>query len=173
MSKSNSPLINKIAASGLIVLKPEVYLPREELRSFDLKDFLFKGLILQEKPFREALKNHDWEQYEGRHLAVYCSVNAIIPMWAYMLITSHAQPHALQIFFGDEAAFYRQALYEAFNQIDFEQYKGQRVIIKGCSDRPVPPDAYVELTRRLRPVAKSIMFGEPCSTVPIYKQPRK
>ena len=171
MSQSNPPLVNRIKASGLIVFKPEEYLPSEELHCFDLKDYLFKELILQEKPFREALSKHDWSQYDGKHLAVYCSTDAIVPMWAYMLITSYAQPHALQVFFGDEAAFYRQALYQAFDKIDFTQYKDQRVIIKGCSDCPVPPDAYVELTRRLRPIAKSIMFGEPCSTVPIYKRP--
>jgi hypothetical protein len=139
---------------------------------FDLKDHLFMGMILKEKEFREALANHDWKQYTGRNLAVYCSVDAIIPLWAYMLVASYAEPFASDIFQGSEEEFYKHSFQKALSRIDVSQYEGQRIVIKGCSKKKVPVSAYVELTRMLQPVAKSIMFGEPCSTVPIFKKPK-
>lgn len=170
MSTIDKPLVNRVAASGLITLKLEEYFPKEELALFDLKDFLFMGLILKEKDFREALKDHDWTQYEGKNLAVFCSADAIIPVWAYMLVTTYAAPHAKDVFQGTADEFYKYAFQKALDALDVSQYEDQRIVIKGCSDKPVPPSAYVELTRKLQPYARSIMYGEPCSTVPIFKK---
>ncbi len=165
-------LVNRIKNSGLITFKLEELYPTEPIAVFDLKDYLFRELILREKDFREALKAHDWAQYDGRHLAVFCSADAIIPMWAYMLVVTYAEPHAIQVYQGSTERFLEFHFQEKINQLDINQYEDQRVIVKGCADHPIPPFAYAELTRRLRPVAKSIMFGEPCSTVPIYKKPK-
>lgn len=167
------PLVNKIANSGLITLKLEEYVPDAELVEFDLKDYLFKGLILKEKDFRESVKAHDWSQYEGKVLLIYCSTDAIIPIWAYMLVTSQAAPYARDVFQGEREAYFAKTIHEALAKMDPAQYEDERIIIKGCSDKPVPLSAYTELTRLLRPYAKTIMYGEPCSTVPIYKKPRK
>ncbi len=167
---SNKPLINRVAASGLITLNLEDFFPKEALAFFDLKDYLYKELILKEKDFRAALKTHDWLQYKRKHLLIFCSSNAIIPVWAYMLVTTYAVPFAENIFQGTKEEFYKKSFLEALNQLDLDQYEGQRIVIKGCSDKPVPPAAYVELTRLLRPIARSIMYGEPCSTVPIFKK---
>lgn len=169
MNEINKPLVNRVAQSGLITLKLEEYFPTEEICIFDLKDYLFRGLILREKDFREALKSHDWNQYEGKNLAVFCSADAIIPMWAYMLITVYAEPIANRVFQGSPERFIEFSLFEKISEIDFSQYKDQRVIVKGCANHPIPAFAYAELTNKLRSVAKSIMFGEPCSTVPIFK----
>ncbi len=170
---TEKPLINRVAESGLITLNLEKFFPDGEIAVFDLKDHLFMGLILKEKDFREALKDHDWEQYRGKVLLTYCSADAIIPMWAYMLVTAYAAPYAADVFQGDEEAYYKAAFLRALAALDAAQYDGQRIVIKGCSDKPVPPAAYVELTRKLQPYAQSIMFGEPCSTVPVFKRPRK
>ena len=172
MQNVEQPLVNRVAASGLVTLKLEEYFPKEELALFDLKGFLFMELILKEKDFREALKEHDWTQYEGKNLAVFCSTDAIIPVWAYMLVTVYAAPHAKEIFQGTADEFYKHIFQKALDQVDPSQYEGQRIVIKGCSDKPVPPSAYVELTRKLQPYALSIMYGEPCSTVPIFKRPK-
>ena len=164
------PIVNRVAQSSLITIKLEEFFPREELVHFDLKGFLFKELILKEKDFRDALKEHDWEQYTGKTLLVYCSADAIIPVWAYMLVASYAAPVAATVFQGTAEEFYKLHFSRAIAELDMTQYEDQRIVVKGCSDHPVPPSAYLELTSRLRPVAKSIMYGEPCSTVPIYKK---
>lgn len=166
------PLVNRVANSGLITINLEDFFPAEEVMVFDLKDYLFMELILKEKDFRTALKAHDWSQYENKNLVVYCSTDAIIPVWAYMLVTAYAEPFAKQIFQGDVENFYKVYFNEALQNIDASTYEQKRIVIKGCSDKPVPPSAYVELTRKLRPYAQSIMYGEPCSTVPIFKRPR-
>lgn len=168
----NKPLINRIAASGLITLNLEDFFPKEEVVIFDLKDYLFRELILKEKDFRTALKELDWSQYEHKNLLITCSTDAIIPVWAYMLVTAYAAPFATNIFQGTADEFYKKAFADTLNKIDMSQYKNQLLVIKGCSDKPVPPAAYVELTRLLQPFARSIMYGEPCSTVPIYKKPK-
>ena len=173
MSSEEKPLVNRVAESGLITVKLENYFPAGPVVSFDLKDYLYMGLILKEKEFREALQSHDWTQYQDAVLLVYCSTDAIIPVWAYMLVTAYAEPFARTIFQGSSEEFYKTAFAEAISQIDVAAFQDQRVVIKGCSDKPVPPSAYVELTRKLRPYAQSIMYGEPCSTVPIFKRPRK
>ena len=168
----NKPLVNRVAASSLVTLNLEDFYPAEEVIVFDLKDYLFKELILKEKDFRKALKEIDWSIYEGKHLLINCSNNAIIPLWAYMLVTVYATPYAQSVFQGSKAEFYKKTFIERLQQIDIAQYKNRPIILKGCSNKPVPPAAYVEFTRLLQPVAKSIMFGEPCSTVPVYKKPR-
>ena len=168
----DKPLINRVANSGLITINLEDFFPKEKVVVFDLKDYLFKELILKEKDFRAALKAHDWSQYSNTNLLVFCSTDAIIPVWAYMLVTSYAEPFAKEVFQGDEATFYKLAYEKALSNYDAAQYEGQRIIIKGCSNKPVPPAAYVMLTKKLRPFAQSIMYGEPCSTVPIFKRPR-
>ncbi len=173
MNSSDKPLVNRVAASGLITINLEDFFPKEEVIAFDLKDYLFMELMLKEKDFRAALKEHDWEQYTGKHLAVFCSTDAIIPVWAFMLVAVYAEPTAASIFQGNKEAFYQHAFYQALAQVNGEDYKEKRIVIKGCSNKPVPVSAYVELTRKLRPHVQSMMYGEPCSTVPIFKRPRK
>ncbi|HOY19652.1 MAG TPA: DUF2480 family protein [Haliscomenobacter sp.] len=163
-------LVNRVANSGLTTINLEDFFPTGEIAHFDLVDYLFMGLILKEKDFREALKNHDWTQYQGKVLLVYCSNDSIIPVWAYMLVATYAEPFAKDIFQGDLENYYKAAYNRALSHIDPASYAGQRIVIKGCSDKPVPPAAYLELTRVLKPHVLSIMYGEPCSTVPIYKR---
>lgn len=172
METQDKPLVNRVAESGLITLNLEDFFPREELAVFDIKDYLYMGLILKEKDFREALKAHDWSQYAGKNLAIYCSADAIVPVWAYMLVAVNAAVYAKDIYQGSPESFYQMAYVRALADFDASQYDQQRIVIKGCSDRPVPPSAYVELTKKLQPYAQSIMYGEPCSTVPVFKRPR-
>ncbi|MBT8221188.1 MAG: DUF2480 family protein [Bacteroidia bacterium] len=164
------PLVNRVASSGLITLNLEDYFPKEGLVVFDLKDYLYMELILKEKDFRGAMKDHDWSQYDGKNLAVFCSNDAIIPVWAYMLVTTYAEPFAKEIFWGNEEAFYSNFYTKVFSKLDLKSFENNRIVIKGCGDLPVPVSAYLEVTKILRPIAKSIMYGEPCSTVPIYKK---
>ncbi len=166
-------LINRVANSGIQTINLEQYYPKSEIVEIDLKDFLFKGLILREKDFRTALKEIDWSLYEGKAIACFCSTDAIIPVWAYMLVGSHAQGHALEVYTGTKEEYLKQYYHRTISALDIDSYEDQRIVIKGCSDKPVPPLAYSLLTQRLQRVAKSIMYGEPCSTVPIWKRPRK
>lgn len=164
-------LVNRIADSGLITLKPEEWVTGSDTVSFDLKDFLFQGLILKEKDFREQLKLHNWSQYAGKILCVFSSVDAIIPNWAYMLIGAYAAPVAKEIFFGTPSQWISARLLDHIRQLDVQPYKDQRVIIKGCTDElKIGPEIYLELTKKLVPVVRSLMFGEPCSTVPVFKR---
>ncbi|MEM7573420.1 MAG: DUF2480 family protein [Bacteroidota bacterium] len=164
-------LVNRVAKSGLITLKLEDFWPQQALDQFDLKDYLFMELILKEKDFRTAIKEHNWSQYQDKTLLVYCSTDAIIPVWAYMLVASAAVDAGAEVFLGQEEAFLQQHYSQAIAQIEVASYQDQRVVIKGCSDKEVPPSAYLEVTAKLRPYVRSIMYGEPCSTVPIYKRP--
>jgi len=163
-------IVNRVANSGLLSIDLEEYLPKDEIKPFDLKDYLFRGLILKEKEFREALKNIDWEQYRNQYVAITCSTDAIIPMWAYMLVVSYVQPIARDVFTGTPDEMHKFIFLKNIASINTGTYTGQRVIIKGCGDHPIDPAAYAEITRILRPVAKSIMYGEACSNVPIYKK---
>ncbi|MBN8878888.1 MAG: DUF2480 family protein [Sphingobacteriales bacterium] len=165
-----NPIINKVAESGLITIDPANFLPQEETAVFDLKDYLFMGLILKEKDFREALKNLDWEQYRNKSIALTCSVDAIVPAWAYMLVAAYLQPVAKEIVMGDEKELQKQLFLKNINAIKSEEFTDKRVVIKGCGDIPIGEYAYMEITKLLRPVVKSIMYGEPCSTVPVYKK---
>ena len=165
-------LINRVAQSGLINFNLEDYFPTETITVFDLKAYLFQGLILKEKDYRAALKEHDWEQYSGKVLLVYCSTDAIIPSWAYMLVAGYAQPFVDDLYFGNQDQYLSDRYKAILADLDYEQYSEKRIVIKGCSNKPVPAAAYMELTKLLRPYAQSIMYGEPCSTVPIFKRPR-
>ncbi len=168
----DQPLVNRVANSGLITINLEDYFPKAAIKTFDLKDYLFMELILKEQDFRAALKEHDWTQYNDKVLCVFCSNDAIIPTWAFMLVTTYATAYAADIVQADEVTYLKMAYQKALATINPANYEGKRIVIKGCGSKPVPVSAYVELTRLLQPVVKSIMFGEPCSTVPIYKQPK-
>lgn len=162
--------INKVAQSGLVTLDPAVFYPPGERVVYDIKDNLFMELILKEKDFREFVKNHDWAQYQDKYVAVTCSADAIVPAWAYMLLANRLAPYAKEVVFGDAEVLETVLFVKSIAGLDVEQYRDQRIVIKGCGDIPVPVSAYVELTKKLTPVVKSLMFGEPCSTVPIYKK---
>ncbi len=167
---TDKPLVNRVAESGIVTLNLETYYPAEPIAVFDLKNYLFHGLILKEKDFRQAVQEHDWAQYTNQMLAVHCSSDAIIPMWAYQLVAIAAAPFAKRVAYGNVETLLTIYYIETLNRIDWNEYKDQRVVVKGCSDKPVPPSAYTEVARLLQPVAKSIMYGEPCSTVPLFKR---
>lgn len=162
-------IVNKVALSPLLSLDLEEYYPREPVMMFDMKPHLFMELILKEKDFRAALQNHDWTQYQDKIVAVTCSADAVIPVWAYMLVASYLQPVARDIVFGDEKTALQQQFLKNIDAINIEQFADKRVVVKGCGDVPIGEFAYMEITKKLRPVVKSIMYGEPCSTVPIFK----
>lgn len=162
--------INKVAESGIITLNLEDYYPKDEVVVFDMKEHLFMELILKEKDFREALKTLDTTKYENKIVALTCSADAIIPMWAYMLVASLLQPLAKNIIFGNENFTKENILLQNINSINTTDFTDARIVIKGCGDLPIAEAAYIAITNKLRPVAKSIMYGEPCSTVPVYKR---
>jgi hypothetical protein len=163
-------LVNKVSESGLISFDLEEFYPREDIKVFDLKEHLFMGLILKEKDFRAALLATDWDRFNGANVAITCSADAIIPMWAYMLVASYLQPVAKNVVFGDEQQLINTLLLKNLEAVNGEEYTDKRVVVKGCGDVSIPETAYVEITNKLRPFAKSIMYGEPCSTVPIFKK---
>ena len=138
---------------------------------FDIKPVLFHELILKEKDFRDFIKLHDWSAYKGKFIAITCTADAIIPTWAYMLLTIALEPYAKKVIFGSLDTLEAVLFNESLRSITYEDYKDKRVVIKGCGNLPVTTNAYVELTNGLKPFAKSIMYGEPCSTVPLYKAP--
>lgn len=163
-------IINKVAQSGLVTIDlEELYVPGERIL-FDIKDWLFEELILKEKDFREKLKTHDWKKYRDKFVAVTCSADAIIPTWAFMLVTIYLRPVAAKIIFGDLQSLEEELFNEQISKMNPDSYRDQKLVIKGCSNVKVPQSAYMKLTSLLMPVAKSIMYGEPCSTVPLYKK---
>ncbi|TCZ70483.1 DUF2480 family protein [Flaviaesturariibacter aridisoli] len=166
----NTPFVNKVAAAGLLTLDLETFLPKAPIAFFDLKDHLFMGLILKEKDFREALKAKDWNEWAGKYVAVGCSVDAIIPVWAYMLVASYLQPVAREVFVGSETELYKHIVLNNIQAVNAADYEDQRVVVKGCGDVAIEPYAYAAITQKLLPLAKSVMYGEPCSTVPVYKK---
>jgi hypothetical protein len=166
-------IINRVSQSALISLDLEDFYPQGARVVYDLKNNLFQELILKEKDFREFLKNHDWAQYQDKYVAITCSVDAIVPTWAYMLVAIHLEPYAKWVVFGDLMALEQAIFQQVLAKINPSDYLGKKVVIKGCSKYPVPTAAYVEITRLLRPYASSLMYGEPCSTVPLYKQKNK
>ena len=163
-------IVNKVAGSGLVTLDLEKYMPENGIVTFDLKDHLFMGLILKEKDFREALKNMDWLPYQNKYVAITCSADAVIPVWAYMLVTTYLQPIAKDVYLGTETEFQKHLFLKNISNIETEQFRDQRIVVKGCGEVPVDNYAYAAVTKILLPVAKSIMYGEPCSTVPVYKK---
>jgi len=167
-------IVNRVAKSGLITLNLEEFYPEGERFLYDIKDNLWEGIALKEKDFRAFVKEHDWSQYQGKFVALHCSVDAIVPTWAYMLLATKLEPYANKVVFGDLDTLETILFEESISQnIKAEDYEDARIVIKGCSDKVVPPSAYVKLTEMLRPYAKIIMYGEPCSTVPLYKKPRR
>jgi hypothetical protein len=162
--------VNKVAASGLITFNLEEYLHPGERVVYDIKDNLFHGLMLREKDFREFVKTHDWESYKGKNVAIICSADAIVPTWAYMLLANKLKPYANEVVFGSLETLETVLFSKALAKIDLKAFEGERVVVKGCADIDLPVAAYVEITNLLSPVVKSIMYGEPCSTVPIYKR---
>lgn len=165
-------ITNRVATSGIISLDLEDLYDRGERVLFDIKDNLFQGMILREKDFREFLKSNDWSVYQGKNVAIICSEDAIVPTWAYMLLAIHLEPYANKVVFGDLDQLEDKLFSDAIQKINPEEYRGKRVVVKGCSKFPVPISAYVDITTLLKPVAQSLMFGEPCSTVPLYKKPK-
>lgn len=162
--------VNKVAASGLITLNLEEYYPKGERVVYDIKENLFHGLMLREKDFREFIKTTDWSQYQDKNVAIICSADAIVPTWAYMLLSSRMKAFANEVVFGNLDVLEAVLFAKALAKIDINVYANERVVIKGCGDIAVPVAAYVELTNLLLTVVKSIMYGEPCSTVPVYKR---
>jgi hypothetical protein len=164
--------VNKVSESGLVTLDLEDFYPKEETAVFDMKEYLFMGLILKEKDFRETMKNLDLAIYKGKNVAITCTADAVIPIWAYMLAASYLQPVANEIIFGDSDFLHKTLFLKNIAKINVADYTDKRVVIKGCGELPISETAYVAVTGLLRPVVKSIMYGEPCSTVPIYKKPK-
>ena len=163
-------IVNKVAESGLVSLDLADLYPPGERFLYDIKDNLFHGLMLREKDFREFVKDHDWTTYTGKHIAIICSADAIVPTWAYMLLAIKLSPFASSVVFGDLETLETVLFNQQLNALDVEKYRDQRIVIKGCGDIQIPISAYVQITGKLIGIAKSIMYGEPCSTVPIYKR---
>ena len=169
---NENEILNRVSNSPLVTFNLEELSPKAEITEIDLKSLLFKELILREKDLRDYIKAHDWKQYQDKNVAVFCSADAVIPTWAYMLISIALQPYAHKIVFGDRLVLLSILFKEALDLVEWTKFQDAKVVIKGCSDLHVPESAYVEAAARLRGFAASIMYGEPCSTVPLYKRPR-
>jgi len=162
-------IVNRVALSKLMVVDLEDYYPEGERVQFDIKDWLHEGFVLREKEFRLKVKEYDWSQHENQFVALHCSSDAIVPVWAYMLITISLEPFTRKVALGDLESLETSIYQDIINALDVSPYQDKPLIIKGCAHKPVPPNAYLLLTKKLKPVAKSIMYGEACSSVPLYK----
>jgi hypothetical protein len=162
--------INKVANSGIETINLEEYFPVGERVSIDVKELLFMGLVLKEKDFRDWIKTHNWEQYSQKYVAIYCSSDAIVPTWAFMLISTKLSGVANKVVFGDLNALEATLWESALNELNIDQYKDKKVVIKGCGDLPVSAAAYTNISSKLVPIVQSLMYGEPCSTVPVFKR---
>lgn len=165
-------IINKVANSKLVTIDLEDYYPKGERVLFDIKQWLFHELILKEKDFRESLEEYDWSKLTGSYVALTCSADAIIPSWAYLLITTKAAPFAKKIVVGDLELLETSIYQKIIENFDIENIKGKPVIIKGCANKPIPASAYTQLIKKILPIANSIMYGEACSTVPLFRKPK-
>jgi len=165
-----SAIVNKVAESGLITLDLEKYIPQEEIVAFDLTPFLFRGLILKEKDFRDSMQSEDWSKYAGKAVAVFCSADAIIPAWAYMLVSVMLSGIANTVYAGTPEELEKSLFLENLKKIETADFNDKRVVVKGCGEKQIGVFAYLEITRLLKPVVKTLMYGEPCSTVPVYKR---
>ncbi|NUM32412.1 MAG: DUF2480 family protein [Bacteroidetes bacterium] len=163
-------IINKVANSGIITINLEDYYDKNERVVFDIKDCLYMGLILKEKDFREFVKNNDWTVYKNKNVAIVCTADAIVPTWAFMLVGSKLSGIANYFVFGNTEQLENSLFQMALSNIDVEQYRNHKIVVKGCGNLPVPVFAYVEILKILQPVASSVMYGEPCSTVPVFKK---
>ncbi|MFP4092275.1 MAG: DUF2480 family protein [Cyclobacteriaceae bacterium] len=166
-------IINRVARSPLVSFNLEDYYPQGERVVYDIRQNLFQEMILREKDFREFVRTHDWSQYEGKFVALSCSVDAIVPTWAYMLLVTKLEEHASMVIYGSLETLEAILFKEALTKVDPTEFSDAKVVVKGCGNFPVPTFAYAEITRLLRPYAASIMYGEPCSTVPLYKKSKK
>ena len=162
-------IINRVASSKLIVFDLEDYYPQGKRVLFDIKDWLYEGFVLREKDFRAIVKEHDWSQYQDAFVALTCNTDAIVPDWAYMLLSIQLAPYAQKTILGNLETLETSLYQDIISNLDITTYKDKPIIIKGCSKKPVPSSAYIMITSKLKPVAKSIMFGEACSSVPLYK----
>lgn len=167
-----SEIVNKIKQSKLETIDLEKFVADAKIHELDLKDFLFKEMILKEGEYREKMDAHDWGQYEDGFLTVYCSTDAIIPKWAYMLVVQHAQEHAKDVLFGTKQEALSQIFKQKLDQTDWQKYEDRFVLLKGCSKMDVPADVYMYATKKLMPHVKKLMYGEACSNVPIYRKKR-
>ncbi|GGX20058.1 DUF2480 family protein [Aquimarina muelleri] len=164
-------IVNKVASNiNLITFDLEEYYPKGNRILFDIKDWLYEGLILREKDFRKQVMDHDWSQYQDAYLALTCSTDAIIPGWAYLLVTSAAFPFVKKVVVGSLETIETLLYNEIIRNLDISKYQDKFIIIKGCANKPVPQGAYIALIQKLQPVAKSLMYGEACSSVPLYKR---
>ena len=163
-------IINRVANSSLITFDLEKLHVAGGRAVYDIKDHLYEGLILREKDFREHVKTHSWSDYQDKLVSIVCTADAIVPTWAYMLLAVALKPYARRVFFGSVEEMEKELFHEKLSAIDWEQYRNAKVVVKGCSDVHVPVSAYVEATAQLSSVAASVMYGEPCSTVPIFKR---
>ena len=164
-------IVNRIANNkNLITFDLEEYYPKGERILFDIKDWLFEGIILREKDFRKYVAEHNWNQYQDSYVALHCSSDAIIPGWAYLLLTSSLLPFAKKVAVGSLENLETILYTHIINDLDTTIYQDKLLIIKGCSNKPVPEAAYIELIQKLQPVAKSLMYGEACSSVPLFKR---
>lgn len=165
-----SDIINRVAQSKLVTFDLEEYYPEGKRYVFDIKDWLFEGLILKEKDFRTKVSSHNWQQYQDGYVALYCSSDAIIPGWAYMLISSKLQPFTKNVVLGNLQDLESAIFLSIIENLDISDFEGKPVIIKGCTNKPVPTNAYLWITQKLQTVAKSVMYGEACSSVPLFKK---
>jgi hypothetical protein len=163
-------IVNKVANSNLINIDLIDFIPKGQRKIINLSDWLFEGIILKELDFRDKISKHDWEQYQNKFVVIQPAEDAIVPSWAYLLLTSQLTGIAQKIVVGTLQDLENMLLIESLNKTDFSCYKGQQIIIKGCSDTPISNNAYSLLIQKLKPLVKSLMFGEACSNVPIYKQ---
>lgn len=162
-------IVNRVASSKLVTVDLEELYPEGERMLFDIKDWLFQEIILKEKEFRASVKNHDWSQYKNSFVAIHCSVDAIVPTWAYMLVASALQPFAKKVVIGNLELLETSIFQELFSFLDLNSFENKPIIVKGCADKYIPNSVFGMLVSKLQPVAKSLMFGEACSNVPIYK----
>ena len=166
-------IVNRVANSPLITIDLEEVLPDLVILEWDMKDVLFKGLILREKDFRGFVKEHNWTKYKDQIVALYCSTDAIVPTWAYMILANKLEQNGAKVIFGSKAEALARVYKGMVDDMNLESYKDKMIVVKGCGDREIPTDVYVQLTAKLTPLVKSIMYGEPCSTVPVYKKPKQ
>lgn len=163
-------IINRIANSKLMVIDLEDFYPEGKRVLFDIKDWLFEGFVLREKDFRDLVKNYNWSQHQNQYIALTCSTDAIIPAWAYMLLVVNLEPFVEKAIVGTLEVLETSIYQDIINKIKIDSFKDKPVIIKGCSNKPVPVNAYTLLIKKLKPVAKSLMYGEACSSVPLFKR---
>ena len=163
-------IVNRVANSTLVSLDFDEYIDQSPMTFFDVKDCLYQGLILREKDFRQFIKEFDWSQYDGKNVGVHCSADAIVPTWAYMLVATKLQGIANKMVFGREEELEKELIDEAIQQILKQKLQDAKVVIKGCGNLKSRDYAFFELTKKLAPIVSSIMYGEPCSTVPVYKK---